>query len=406
MRKITFLLLFLLTTAMTTFGGGYQVGLHSARNVGMGLIGTSLSYDASTLFYNPGGAVFIKDHISFTGGVSFLMARNTFQPEGSNSQYHLEHSINNPLYLSAAVKLKNLSVGLTVNTPYGNSLSWGNDWPGRFIIQDLSFHAFTIQPTVAYKIGMIGIGVGLVYSTGSVDLNKAIPVSGESPEGKLNIQGNAHNYGFNAGVMVHPVKGLSLGVDYRSKIEMKVKGGDATFTDVPSSLGTKFPDGKVDVMLPLPANLDFGASYDFLGKITVGVNFCYVFWNAYDSLVFTFDKPVNGKTVQSALSLYENKMIIRAGVQLKLIPFITLRFGGYYDPSPVKSDYLNPQTPSMDQTGLTAGFSISALHKVSIDGAFLYIMGKERTGTYLPEKFAGTYKNAVYCPTLGVTVSL
>jgi len=42
---------------MNSFAGGYQVGLHSQRNIGMGLIGTSLSYDASALFYNPGGAL-------------------------------------------------------------------------------------------------------------------------------------------------------------------------------------------------------------------------------------------------------------------------------------------------------------------------------------------------------------
>jgi long-chain fatty acid transport protein len=64
---------------MNSFAGGYQVGLHSQRNIGMGLIGTSLSYDASALFYNPGGAAFIDSKFRFSGGLTFLMGRTTFQ---------------------------------------------------------------------------------------------------------------------------------------------------------------------------------------------------------------------------------------------------------------------------------------------------------------------------------------
>jgi long-chain fatty acid transport protein len=69
MRKVTFLLVYICISAMTTYAGGYQVGLHSQRNIGMGLIGTSLSYDASALFYNPGGASFVDSKFSFSEGL-------------------------------------------------------------------------------------------------------------------------------------------------------------------------------------------------------------------------------------------------------------------------------------------------------------------------------------------------
>jgi len=404
MRRFTVLLLFICLAATTTFGGGYQVGLHSARNIGMGLIGTSLSYDASTLFYNPGGAAFVNEKWSFTGGVSLLMARTTFQAKDVNYQTHLKHQLNTPLYFYAAFKpTKNLSVGLAVNTPYGNSLAWEDNWKGRFLIQNLSFKAFTFQPTVSYKFGdIIGIGIGLVYAYGNVDMNRAIPINGAGGEGTLNIKGTASNFGFNAGIMVHPVKGLSLGLDFRSKIQMKVKGGDATFV-VPQSVAPNFPSpNKVDVMLPLPANLDFGASYEF-GDFMIGLNLCYVFWSTYDSLVFTFEtkSPVVDRTANACL--YENRLIPRIGAQYKISDFLTIRVGGYYDPSPVQTDYLNPQTPSMNQIGLTCGLSLYPTKGLSIDAAFLYIMGSERSGTYSPENFAGTYKNAVYCPGIGLT---
>ncbi len=413
MRKFTTLLLFFCIAATTSFGGGYQVGLHSARNNGMGLIGTSLSYDASSLFFNPGGAAFVSDKWSFSAGVSLIFARGTYQAKDVNYQATLKHLLNTPFYFYAAFKpTKNLSVGLAVNTPYGNSLAWndgeGDEWKGRYLIKDISFSAITYQPTISYKLkDIIGIGVGLVYATGSVDMNKSIALQGATGDGSINIKGKTSSFGFNAGIMVHPDKGWSLGLSYRSKIEMNVDGADVT-TVVPQSLSSLFPaTNKADVMLPLPANLDFGASYEF-GKNNqwmVGVNFCYVFWSTYDSLVFDFETKTSAISRTASPALYTDQMIVRVGAQYIVSKAITLRAGGYYDPSPVKNDYLNPQTPSLTQVGLTCGLSVTPFKGFSIDAAFLYLMGAKREGTFSPDNFAGTYRTGFSIPSIGLSYS-
>ena len=414
MRRFTTLLLFLSLAATTSFGGGYQVGLHGVRNIGMGLIGTSLNYDASSLFYNPGGAAFVNEKWSFSGGVSLIFARGTFQAKDMNYQATLKHELNTPFYFYAAFKpTKNLSVGIAVNAPYGNRLAWkddaGENWMGRYLIKDISFKAITYQPTVSYKFkDIVGIGVGLVFATGTVDMNKAIPLQGATGDGSLNIKGSTSNFGFNAGLMVHPVKSLSIGIDYRSKIEMKVKGADATF-NVPPSLNSLFPaSNKVDVMLPLPANLDFGASYEFgkSKKLMIGINFCYVFWGTYDSLVFDFQTKKTGGIGRTATpALYQDRLIERIGAQYKINDLITIRAGGYYDPTPVKSNYLNPQTPTLDEIGLTCGLSIYPFKGFSIDASFLYLMGAKTEGTYSPDNFAGTYRTGFSIPGIGLSYS-
>ncbi|MEI6684135.1 MAG: outer membrane protein transport protein [Bacteroidota bacterium] len=412
MRKISVLLLFVCLAATTSFGGGYQVGLHGVRNIGMGLIGTSLSYDASTLFYNPGGAAFVNDKWSFSGGMSFIFARATFQAKDANYQATLKHELNTPFYFYAAYKpTKKLSVGIAVNAPYGNRLAWkddaGTDWQGRYLIKDLSFKAITYQPTVSYRFNdIIGIGVGFVFATGTVDLNKSIPLDGATGDGNLHVKGSTSNFGYNAGIMIHPEQGWSIGIDYRSKIEMKVKGADATFSVAPS-LSSSFPNNKVDVMLPLPANLDLGVSYEFGKKKQwmIGLNFCYVFWSTYDSLVFDFKTktPAVGRTATP--SLYEDRLIERIGAQYKINDKVAVRVGAYLDPSPVKSDYLNPQTPSLDETGFTCGFSIYPMKGFSIDASFLYLIGAKRSGSYSPDNFAGTYRTGFSIPGLGLSYS-
>lgn len=412
MRRFTVLLLFVCLAATTSFGGGYQVGLHSVRNIGMGLIGTSLSYDASSLFYNPGGAAFVNEKWSFSGGISVIIARGTFQSRDVNYQATLKHELNTPFYFYAAFKpTKNLSLGIAVNTPYGNKLAWqddtGPDWQGRYLIKDISFKAITYQPTISYKFkNIIGIGVGLVYATGTVDMNKNIPLEGANGDGTLHIKGSTSSFGFNAGIMVHPDKGWSIGVDYRSKIEMKVKGADATFT-VPQSLATNFPNNKVDVMLPLPANLDLGVSYEF-GKRKqwmIGVNFCEVFWSTYDSLVFDFQTKTPAVNRTATAALYMDQLIERIGAQYKINDMVTIRAGGYYDPSPVSGGYLNPQTPSLDEIGLTCGLSVYPFKGFSIDASFLYLMGKKRDGIYTPDNFAGTYRTGFSIPGIGLSYS-
>jgi len=397
-------LLTLCAASITTFGGGYQVGLHSNRNLGMGLIGTSLTYDASSLFYNPGAASFLNDKFSFSGGLTFLMARTTYQATDVMYQEHIEHKMNFPLYFYASYKpIKDLSVGLAVNTPYGLSMAWPSDWKGRFLIQDVAFKAITIQPTVSYKIkDIIGIGAGFVIAIGDVDLNKAIPLQDANGEGSLNMTGSTTKFGFNAGIQVRPMKGLDLGVSYRSKIDMSVEGADATFK-VPASVAANFPQNKVDVTLPLPANLDFGASYEINDQWMVGIDLNYVFWNVYDSLIFDFQTTTAAIERTSQPKLYENRLISRVGVQWKLSDLITLRAGGYFDPSPVLSDYLDPMLPSQDEIGLTFGLSVYPVKGLSIDAAFEYLLGLEREGSYAPEGFSGTYSTAIYIPGIGLT---
>jgi long-chain fatty acid transport protein len=404
MRKLTLMMLLSLTTAVTVLAGGYQVGLHSARNIGMGLIGTSLTYDASSLFYNPGGSPFVNEKFSFSGGVTFLMARTTFQASNEMYQDQIQNKMNYPFYFYAAYKpIKDLSVGIAVNTPYGLSMAWPDAWKGRYVIQNISFQNITIQPTVAYKIkDIIGIGAGLVISYGNVNLSKALPIADGNGDGSLNIKGSTTKLGFNAGIMVHPVKGLNIGIDYRSRIDMAVKDGDVSFT-VPQSVAGNFTATSVDVSLPMPANLDFGVSYEINEKIMIGLSLNYVFWSAYDSLVFHFKPATTTLGDVASAKLYENRLITRLGAQWKINPMFTVRAGGYYDPSPVKDDYVDPMLPSANEIGLTCGLSVYPVKGLSIDAAFEYLMGSERTGNDINDNFAGTYKSAIYMPVLGLT---
>jgi long-chain fatty acid transport protein len=142
----------------------------------------------------------------------------------------------------------------------------------------------------------------------------------------------------------------------------------------------------------------------------IGLGLNYVFWNVYDSLVFDFKTATSAvKAHQASAKLYTNKLIARLGAQYKINNIITVRAGGYYDPTPIPSDRLDPMLPGSNEIGLTCGLSVYPLKGFSIDASFEYLMGTKRSGISSPDdnpgdqNFAGTYSAVFYMPGIGLT---
>lgn len=405
MRRIITITL-LLIFAVSTYAGGFQVGLQGQRQTGMGLIGTGFLTGPSAVFYNPGGMTFLDGKYHFSFGVSPISSSVAFKYEApSLYEATTDNPISYPFALYGSVKLnEKLAVGLGVYTPYGSSTVWGDDWQGRHIIQDISLQAIYIQPTISYKITeKLGIGVGFVCALGNVELNKGFPLQDSNgDEGQINIEGSGVSYGFNAGLYYEASDKLSFGLTYRSEVMMEVEGGDATFT-VPSSLTTSFPtNNKFDADLPLPASLNFGTSYAFTEKLTVGLDVNYVFWSSYQSLDFDFEENTSSLEDISQPKKYDDGFIYRVGGEYRANEAWAFRLGFYYDSPVVSDDYYAPETPDAVKLGYTAGVSYYPTKKLSIDASFLFVQGLERDVTYQPENFGGTYKYSAYIPGIGI----
>jgi len=408
MKKLIISAGLLAMSCVGAFGGGYQVSLHGHKQIGMGLSGTSLHFDASSAFYNPGALGMMPTRYSFSAGGSAIISNVLFQKEApSTYRARTENPMGTPFYFYAGARVgDNLVAALAINTPYGNGLKWEDNWIGRFLIKDISMRAITIQPTLAYQVNdMISFGAGLVYVMGSVDMNRALPVDGPDGEGNVNINGSTNAFGYNAGLLIKPIEALSIGVSYRSRIDVAMDDANAVFS-VPQSLSTNFPTGNTAaVSLPLPSNLDFGISYQASEKLLLAVALNYVGWKAYDTLSFDFAQNTSSLTDSKNPRNYSNKMITRIGMQYQPTEKFALRIGGYYDPSPVNVEYFSPETPSLDNVAFTAGLSFTPMKGLSIDLSTVYVMGGEKQVSYAPDQFNGTYKSRAFIPGIGLSYS-
>ncbi|RNI23635.1 OmpP1/FadL family transporter [Rufibacter latericius] len=388
--------------------GGFQANLQGQKQIGMGHVGTGLALDQSSIFFNPGALAHLRQN-GIQLGVSALNAKIAYR---ELSPGFAESTTDNPIstpfqvYASFGKEESPLRFGIGVYTPYGSSVNWGNTWQGRFGLNELTLQAIFIQPTVSYRVSdKLGFGAGFVYATGSVNLQRSIPLQDAAyNEGRVELDGGASGIGYNLGVYFQPTEKLSLGLTYRSKVEMEVKEGDVTFA-LPSSpvIASQFQATQFDAKLPMPANITMGIGFKPTEALTLAVDVQHVQWSAYKSLRFDYNAGIRGETFSESPRNYDDAFIYRIGAQYKLSEILTIRAGGYYDNSPVQEGYLTPETPDADSRGVSGGLTLALSDKIDLDASFLYINKKERTDDASKSGgVAGTFKSVAYIPGVGI----
>lgn len=455
---------------------GYQANAQSTKQAGMGHVGAALKLGAESMHFNPAGLVFMDKPVQLSAGVSGIFSKGKFT-QGDYEQ-RPDNKPSTPLYIYAGFKIyDNLAAGVSLTTPFGSSMNWGKDWKGAHLVQDIALKAFNIQPTVSWKImDRLSVGAGLMIEFGNIELSRALVGPGElsdmaqkliskKPElaglagpllgeiakfdnisaASVNLKGNAGiRMGFNVGAMFDITDQWTVGVSYRSKVKARVKEGDVVLNyanreAMDQILGTvnqflpllgvqnpialpEFNNATFSSELPLPDNWNVGVTYKPTDRWVVSGEVQFVGWGAYDKLDVNFYPAEElGKYNISAPKKYKNSRIYRLGTQFAATDRLDLRLGAYLDESPVEDNYLNPETPSMDKLGITAGLSFRPLNRLSVDFAFSYVTGFGRDGSYTDEymllkglpvddqeklrTFGGHYNIYALMPAIGVSYS-
>ena len=456
---------------------GFQVNAQSTKQAGMGHVGAALKLGAESMHFNPAGLVYMNNAVELSAGVSGVFAYAKCQT--GNETYKTDNTPSTPLYINAGFKIyDNLAAGIMINTPYGSSINWGNDWAGAHLVQDIALKAFNVQPTISWKImDRLSVGAGLMMEFGNITLNRALIGPGsmtavgqnminaipenmqglvkpmidpimnelsryeETSAASVSLDGSSQTrFGFNVGAMYDINEKWTVGLSYRSKVTAKVKEGDIqlryanrehfegvlqqinTLIAMAKQMGIQgLPEGGINVPplesgtfsaeLPLPDNWNVAVTYRPTQRWTVSGEVQFVGWNAYKSLDVYFHPDAElGQYNIAAPKEYENTRIYRLGAQYATTDRLDIRFGAYFDETPVKDEYLNPETPSMNKLGLTAGFSFRPLNRLSVDFSFSYVQGFSRDGSYTdadllgnPRTFGGHYKAYALMPAIGVS---
>jgi len=398
------LLFVLLAVSLKAFSQGYQVNLQGQKQQAMGGAGTALPLDASALFFNPGSVAFLKNS-SINLGFTPTFANTLYTDQATNITGRTNSPMGTPFAAYAMYRKSETSkfyFGLAAYTPFGSTVQYEDGWIGRFALTRLQLKSIFIQPTITFKLSeKVGIGIGGVYSTGSVNLQKDIPVQFDNGDfGHAELQGKASGFGYNIGFFIKATQKLSFGFTYRSQVNMKVKKGEATFT-VPSSLETNFPSGKFTSSLPLPQVVTLGAAYEVNDQLSFALDINYVQWSAYDTLSFDYEKNTTSLQDTKSLRNYKNTFAFRAGGSYKVNELFTARLGLAYALTPVPDGAVTPETPDANRINYTAGIGFTPGEHFGIDASFLFTRLK-RSDSNLETNLNGTFITNVIAPGLSL----
>jgi len=387
----------ILLSNSNVMASGYQVVLQGSRVTGMGNCAVGFRSGAPSLFFNP-GAMAMEESSSFMLGANFISSNIQYAAPNSTYRAETDSPLGTPFFAYGIYKINDkLNVGLGVVTPFGSTVTWGNEWAGRYSLNELSLAAIVIQPTVSYKISeKIGIGGGLSISTGSVSLRRSVPL--EAQNGQENyalLEGSATPaIGFNLGAYYEVNEKISLGINYRSKVDLTVEGGDATFV-VPSLVQSQFQAQKFDATLPLPSVFSIGAGIKASEKLQLALEWNITGWSAYKELKFDYDAPVLGSTETVSDRNYKNSSVFKLGAEYMATESLALRGGIYYDQTAVEDGYITPETPDSNTLGYTLGLGYTVGERFTIDVHYLLVDKAERENVAAPNSggLDGTFES-------------
>ncbi|MGN0212868.1 MAG: OmpP1/FadL family transporter [Muribaculaceae bacterium] len=448
MKKFSLMLGALLVAASAS-AEGYQVNTLSARQLGMGHVGVALKLGAESEHFNPAGMAFMDKTVDISAGVTATSPFCTAET-ADGTKWETNNKVSTPLYLYSAFRIyDNLKVGVSLNTPYGSSINWTNDWAGAMLSQRVKLQTFSLQPTVAWRItDRIAVGAGLMIAWGSVDLDKGL-VCGASTDlllaaqgidyrfesitpASVNLKGTAQvAFGYNVGVMVDVTKSLTIGASFRSKMTAKVKAGDARVSYA-NELAEQILESKIGLInsanfkaeMPMPYVLTMGASYKLNNRLMMAFDAQLTGWKAYRELNIEFLNEKLAGFNQNLTKNYHNAWAFRIGAQYALTNRLDLRAGIAYDRTPVDDNYYNPETPGKDKLSPSVGLSFRPIKNLSIDVACAYIAsvgGGVKSYTYEDlilkqlaamgmqmnpqQTFSARYNPIAWCPSIGIGYS-
>jgi long-chain fatty acid transport protein len=410
--KKHFLAASLVLSAFSSFGAAYQLNLQGLRQMAMGGTGAAWPWDASTIYYNPGGLARLHGIQVYASALAIMPSTAFANQSTSGNQSTATTSIGQTfvpfsVYVGGPIQQDSkFAVGLGIYTPAGMGLKWDDNWLGKYIVQDIQLKAVCFQPTISYRVSdLLSVGGGFIYTTGTFDMKQALPVHGplgpNYDDGQAKLHGTANGVGFNLGVHLRVREYLQVGVTYRSQINMSVGTGTADFT-VPASLRSTFPNTNFDTQLPLPQVATIGIGVRPVEALTIQFDLNYTGWNSYDSLRINFQDNTSGLKDVKAPRQYRNTLTPRIGANYKISKIVSVMLGGAYDPTPVRNGFVSPDLPDGNRAVITCGAAIKPLRGFTILAAFESTSTSVHDESYNYGGFSGAYKTQAFTTGLGI----
>jgi long-chain fatty acid transport protein len=378
----------------------------------MGFAGASTAQatDPSAIFHNAAGIAFLKGRQLSASG-ALLWPRTDFEGSdpfpgvGVAERTEYQNMFPPAVFYSHQFS-ERLVLGAGLTRPFGVTNRWNEPdaFTGRYIAQRFQLNAYSLNPTVAYRLAdRLAIGAGLDIRSSKMSMRHRypglLPATDEVVDA-ASVRVDTRRdigIGFDVGVLGRPTESLSIGVQYRSSVS-HTYDGEAEFSLLPTgspaldaAVAELIPPGTVPVRssIHFPAVINVGAAYQWNDWTFAGdVGFWQ--WSKFQQINLDFEGREDLREV--LVQDYADSAEIRLGAERRLGATWAVRGGYSYGDSPAPAVSLSPVLFDADRHRFVLGGSWQQA-AWRIDGAIGLIQSKARsTGGTSQEGYEGTYK--------------
>ena len=359
--------------------GSFGVREQSASAQGASYAGVAAGGQLSSMFWNPavmtqfGGISAESSTTGFIGEAHNYPSGGTLSALPYASDDILKDALIPAMYASMQWR-PDLWLGVSVNSPFGLSVTFPDMWPGRNYGLSTSLKTYNVTPSIAYRFNdWLSVGVGVQVEYGTINQDAGLtPV----PPTTLNFHGAGWGVGATAGVTLTPGPNTTIGIGWRSGINQEFNG----------SLSTPLPGGtpgSASTTLKLPDIVSAGIRQRMNERLTLLGTVEWTNWSRIGTA--TIYQPSGapalvtaGAPVANALE-YRDGWLFSGGVEYQWLPNLTLRAGAGYEISPVTDAVRVPSIPDANRTWVSGGLTWAISPKVKVDLAYSHLFVDEAT---------------------------
>jgi long-chain fatty acid transport protein len=374
--------LFLNATAASA--AGFMVRENSAESLATVYAGNgSRADEPATVFNNPAGMSFLQG-TQFELGAAVVIPSMKFSGSssiagiplpGDNSK-EVGQFAGIPHFYSVFDISERWKGGIAITVPFGNTVDYAENWPGRYVNIKTAALSADINPSVSYRLTdhiSIGAGVSLQYL--KLALSSAIAqfaVFGPgTPDGGYLLKADDWAWGYNVGIIAEPFDGTRLGFTYRSETSHTLKG-TLNFTAATSPL-LGLVNAPASAPIDLPATIGGSVTQQITPDFSLSSDVQFTQWNVFKKVaVAAAPNPTFTFTEN-----YRDSWMISVGGVYRLDNDWTLRAGLGWDESPVTDAYRDTGVPDKDRymVGIGAGYKFNDKSSLDVGYAHYFAAG-------------------------------
>jgi long-chain fatty acid transport protein len=368
--------------------------------------GSAIAEDASTIYFNPAGMMRLDPGNQIIAGLHIVNTKADYTDNGSTAWDTTDlatHPVfgGNPnaeagvtafvpnFYWATDVE-EGIKFGIGVNSPFGLSTEYDEDWVGRYHAIESSVMTVNVNPAFAFNVTDkldAGFGLNIQYVDARLtndiayDVLAGTGLDAAYGDGRVEVEGDGVGFGFNFGFLYEMDDGTRLGLAYRSKIDHKV---DGTVNYSPSSLGSGpalaplpvgtpiFNDGEARASLSLPETVSASFYRDIGTKWAIMGDWTWTRWSRFKELTYEFPGNIPGSSTTE--ENWGDSSRFALGANYRINPAWLLRVGAAYDNTPIPDEYYRTaRIPGNDRTWATIGFNWQMTKSMALDVGYAHL---------------------------------